>query len=293
MRVSPPLLEQGRSYLEGLKVPEARASAEFLLAHVLQMSRGEVQVDWGRRESLAQKRRFWSLLKKRGRRSPLAHLTGTQPFFDFEILCGPGALIPRPETEELVFETLKIFKGRQKDVLSFLEIGAGTGAISLALARHFTNSRVVAVEKSARARSLAEKNIAAHPDLSKRVSLIAADLFKEWSFASSSFDLIISNPPYIPTGEISALEREVLREPRLALDGGLDGCRHLSAIIKQAPLYLKPSGVLALEIGRGQGARVKRLIEKSGLESVRILRDASGLNRFAFAVKKVASHGSV
>ncbi len=283
MKVS--VLERGCSYLEGLNVPEARASAEFLLAHVLKTSRSAVQVDRDCPESSAQKRRFFSLIKKRGHRLPLAHVIGTQPFFDFKIFCGPGALIPRPETEELVFETCKRFKGREKERLSFLEIGAGTGAISLVLARHFPNGQVFAIEKSARARRLAEKNRAMHPDISKRVSLVSGDLFKKWNFPEAFFDLIISNPPYIPTHEIPDLDAEVLKEPRLALDGGADGLRHLSAVISRAPLYLKSGGILALEIGSGQGTRVRRLIEESGLKSARILRDISGLDRFAFAEK--------
>ncbi len=281
----PSVLKEGLTYLKERNVPEAEASSEFLLSHVLKVGRAQIQGDLVDVISPQEKKRFLTLIYRRAAREPLAYVTGVQPFIDLEILCGPGVLVPRPETEELLVEVFKKFRGREKEELSFLDIGSGSGAIAISLARRFKKSRVFAMENSLRARKWMRKNLALYPEEAKRVSALDQDLSRNWELKGRQLDLIISNPPYIPSSEIKKLEIEVLKEPRAALDGGRDGLKYLRRIISLAPRHLKPQGLLALEMGFDQGSKVKKIMENCGFKQVEIKKDFAGIERFALARK--------
>ncbi len=279
------VLQEGLEYLKERNVPEAEASSEFLLSHVLKIGRAQILGNGIAPISLDEKKRFLALIRRRAAREPLAYVIGVQPFVDLEILCGPGVLVPRPETEELLVEIFKKFRGREKDELSFLDIGSGTGAIAISLARHFKNSRVFAMENSAGARNWMRKNLGLYPQEAKKISLLPQDMSRDWKLKGQKFDLIISNPPYIPSSEIKKLEIEVLKEPRAALDGGRNGLKYLRRIISCAPRHLKPQGLLAVEIGFNQGAGVKKIMRSRGFKQVEIKKDFAGIERFALARK--------
>jgi release factor glutamine methyltransferase len=274
-------LDKAVAYLTKEGVPEARANAEFMMAETLKTGRSSLALHSSRVPTDKQQRQFWTLVERRGRRIPLAYLLGTQPFMGLEIKVTTDALIPRPETEEMVAEAVRLLEDRAGKPLTILELGTGTGCVAVALASSLPHATVYATDISDTALKLALENALAH-HVERRIRFVKEDLFgsarlKGWA------DLVISNPPYIPTAEIDRLEPEVLREPRLALDGGKDGLLHLKAIIAAAPGYLKPGGLLVLEIGSGQGQAVLKLLEKAGFSAPSVRKDAQGHERIAVA----------
>lgn len=275
-------LDKAVAHLTKLGVPEARANAEFIMADTLKAGRTELALHSARVPTDAQQRRFWGLVEKRGKRTPLAYLLGTQPFMGLEIEVSPEVLIPRPETEELVAEAAALLKPREHEALNILELGTGTGCIAVSLAVSLPKSMVYATDISPAALHLALKNAMTH-HVDRRVRFIKEDMFGEDARFKGWADLLISNPPYIPTKEIDLLEPEVLKEPRMALDGGKDGLGPLRAIVAMAPRYLKPGGWLVLEIGHDQKNAVLSLMEKAGFPDRYCRKDAQGHDRIAVA----------
>jgi release factor glutamine methyltransferase len=231
---------------------------------------------------------------------PLQHLEGTVAFRDLVLACDERALVPRPETEQLVQEVVDWVEGggasggvrrvvRPPDRLRIgvaLDIGTGSGAIALSLLHEGVADRVVAVDISGRALELAAEN-ARRLDLQDRIELRRVSA-SPWDAleASDAFDLIVSNPPYIADGEIDSLAAEVRdHDPREALSGGRDGLDVVREIARGARVRLRPGGGLFLEIGAGQGAGVKKLLEDAGgWQSVQVREDLSGRERFVVAL---------
>jgi release factor glutamine methyltransferase len=275
-------LKKAVEFLTAKKVPEAKANAEFIMAHVLKTSRPGIHVQAARILVEKQGNNFWHLVMQRGKRNPLAYVLGSQPFCGLDIEVGPQVLVPRPETEELVEECARLLQSRAAEDLHVLEIGTGTGCVAIALAARLPNAIVYATEISPVALKLAEKNAVAHHK-SRQIRFIQEDLFKAGAAPKGWADLVVSNPPYIPTAQIPKLSAEVLKEPTLALDGGKDGLDAVRAIISSAPRFLKAGGHLALEIGFDQGARVLALLESAGFKSPMVRKDLQGQDRIAAA----------
>ncbi|MDE1975887.1 MAG: peptide chain release factor N(5)-glutamine methyltransferase [Elusimicrobia bacterium] len=269
-------------------VPEAQANAEILLARVLGVGRNEVFLRRGRELSPRESAAFSRLIRRRLRRIPMAHILGVQAFLDFELAAGPQALIPRPETEELAAAAMDALRQRREEPLRLWDLGTGTGCLAVALARFFPKASVLATDKSPAALGLARRNARAN-GVGARVHLRRDDFFAPRRGPRAWADLAVSNPPYIPSGSMPRLMPEVLREPRLALDGGKTGLDALAAVIERAAEALRPAGVAALEFGRGQARRVSALLLRRGFERVRILKDAQGLQRIALAAKSGAN----
>lgn len=274
-------MDRAVAYLTKHGVPEPRANAEFLMADALKAGRSELQLHHLRVPTDKQERVFWGNVERRGKRIPLAYILGSQPFMGLEIKVTSEALIPRPETEELVAQAVELLKPRAQQPLNILELGTGTGCIAVALAESLPHATVYATDISESALKLALENALAH-HVERRIRFLKEDLFKDGGLKGFA-DLVISNPPYIPTKVVDTLEPEVLREPRLALDGGKDGLDAVRAIVANAPKYLKPGGWLALEIGHDQGKAVLQLLEKAGLTGAHVKRDLQGHDRFALA----------
>lgn len=275
-------LKKAVSHFASKGVPEAQANSEFLMAHVLKTGRAQARAQGARALPEKQGSHFWHLVLERGRRVPLAYVLGSQPFCGLDIEVTSSALIPRPETEELVEECVALLKDRPSQALHVLEVGTGTGCVAIALAARLPDAVVYATEISREALRLAEKNAGRH-QMTRRIRFIQEDLFKAGAAPKRWADLLVSNPPYIPTAEIAKLEPEVLREPRLALDGGKDGLDAVRAIIGSAPRFLKPGGHLVLEIGCDQAAAVRHLLSGSGFAEVMVKKDLQGLDRIAAA----------
>lgn len=270
-------LDKAEAFLDERGVPEPRASAEFLLAEVLGVGRASALARAAQELSERQGHHFWTWVKERGKRLPLAYIIGHQPFLGLKIDVTPDSLIPRPETEELVLECERLMKPVAAPKI--VDLGTGTGCIAIALAQLLPQATVFATDVSDKALALAQRNALAH-HVSGRVRFLREDLFGDKPGPRGWADLVVSNPPYIPSKDVDRLEPEVLKEPRLALDGGPDGLDAIRAIVPAALKLLKPGGLLALELGEKQGPAVAKLMQ--GYSGVHLRRDAQGQERFVF-----------
>lgn len=273
-------LTKAEKYLRERGVDETSANAEFLMAQALKAGRGEVRLGGARPLTDKQSFYFWEMIKARGRRLPMAYVIGNQPFLSLEIDVTPDVLVPRPETEEVVMEAERLLSELKRPELHILEIGTGSGCIAIAISKLFPQAVIFASEISSQAIKLAEKNAMKH-HVSSRIRFIREDLFKPSVRHAGWADLVISNPPYIPSAEVKKLAPEVLNEPYLALDGGPDGLAAIRAIIEDAPRHLKKGSSLVLEIGSDQGAEVSRLMSHRGFSGAYVRRDAQGHDRIA------------
>ncbi len=277
-------LAKGEKYLTERGVPEARASAEFLLAEMFGVSRPAALLRSAQNLTVKETHQYWDWIKWRGKRLPVAYILGYQPFLGIKIEVTRDSLVPRPETEELVLECERLLK--KVPTPKILEIGTGTGCIAIALAQLLPQATIFATDLSKAALDLAQKNaIAQH--VGNRIRFVREDLFSDRQGLRGWADLLVSNPPYIPTKELDGLEPEVQREPRMALDGGKDGLDAIRAIAAMAPKMLKPGGALAMEIHSKQGPAVTKIFTQLGFKVVSIKKDAQGHDRMAFGVMPV------
>lgn len=274
-------LEKAEKYLAERGVPEPKPNAEFLMAEMLGVGRLTAVTQGDRTLSVKETHQFWTWVKERGKRRPLAYILGHQPFLGIKIKVNKDSLVPRPETEELVLECERLAKATKAPAPKILEIGTGTGCIAVALAQLLPAATVFATDLSMQALELAQKNAIDH-HVGNRIRFVKENLFSDKQGLRGWADLMVSNPPYIPTKDIDGLEPEVLKEPRMALDGGKDGLDAIRAIVAMAPKMLRSGGYLAMEIGSKQGPAVAKLYAAAGLQGVVIKKDAQGLERFAF-----------
>lgn len=222
------------------------------------------------------------------RHVPLQYLLGRAAFRQLEIEVGPGVLIPRPETEGLVEAVLPFLRALAVHrAPRILELCVGSGAILAALVSECPSASGVGVELSSAALEFARRNLAA-TGVAERVHLLGGDLYEPLSGAgvAPGFDLVVANPPYIPTPALAGLPEDVRRfEPRLALDGGPDGIVVIDRIVHGAARWLAPRGWLALEIDESHGGSVRELLLGAGLVEVRLVDDAAGRPRYAMAAR--------
>jgi release factor glutamine methyltransferase len=273
-------LAKGERFLSERGVPEVSANVEFLMAEVLGVGRGAVRLRGAQELSEKQGHHFWTYMKERGKRVPLAYLIGSQPFLGIKIEVTRDSLIPRPETEELVLECERLLKAAGVAAPKVLEVGTGTGCVAIAISMLLPQATTFATDVSDKALELARRNALAQ-HVSNRIRFVSEDLFSDKPGLRGWADILVSNPPYIPTKDLDALEPEVKCEPRLALDGGKDGLDAIRAIVASAPKMLKPGGYLALEIESRQGPAVSKLLHAAGFSGVYVKKDAQGLDRIA------------
>lgn len=270
------LLAQAEKQLSQAGTQQPQAEAEFLLSAVLGLTRTRMLAFADEPVSTAEQEKFWSFIEQKKTGLPVAYITGETDFCSLTLHSDSRALAPRPETEELAAYCANLFeRGADPDML---DLCTGSGCIALALAARFPRGRVVAADISADALHLAAEN-ARLTKLQERVQFLQSDLFEN---VYGTFDLIVSNPPYIPTADLAALSPEVQREPRLALDGGADGLDIIRRIAQVAADYLNPRGTLAMEIGAGQAAAVCALFDGKRWEGG-VKKDFAGIERFVFA----------
>lgn len=247
--------------------------ARMLLGHVLDCDRAWLVAHSQDRLSREQADAFFALAKRRRDGEPIAYLTGRREFWGLDLVVTPAVLVPRPETETLVEAALAgLHPDRPARVL---DLGTGSGAIALAIARERPNADVVATDVSSEALDVARRN-ASTLGL-RNVSFIRSDWYAE--VAPELFDLIVSNPPYVRTEDPHLAEGDVRFEPRLALIAGADGLAALKTIVLGAPARLKPEGMLVVEHGYDQSDLVRALFETAGFRSLKALRDLAGIPR--------------
>jgi len=283
------ILKQSIKLLKDGGIESPQLDAEVLLSHVLNKDRSQLYIypDYVLNED--ENSRYRALIDKRLERIPISYLTGHKEFMSLDFKVNRNVLIPRPETELLV-ET--VCKSRLplhpfQEVIKVLDLGTGSGAIAVSLAKYNPNYSVLATDVSMSALFVAREN-AIHNDVINKISLIQTDLFDGIS-PDNKFDWVVSNPPYILTGDLPSLSQEIRTyEPILALDGGADGLDVIKRIIENAFMFLKPSGHLAIEFGYGQSNSVKRIADEIGKYSdYLVVNDYSGLPRiFCCKVKE-------
>jgi release factor glutamine methyltransferase len=253
-------IQKSSDFLAKKNVESPRLQTELLLAHLLKLPRMKLYLNFERVLTPAETDSLREFVKRRGQREPLQHITSSTSFCGFEIGVNRHALVPRPETEmlaELGWQFLSTLNPQPSTALDF---GTGTGCITIALAAKCPNAKVAALDVSPEALKLAKKNAAANK-VTEQIEFLQSEGFATLP-KDKSFDLIISNPPYIPTAEIAALQPEVRDfDPRGALDGGPDGLDFYRKLAAEAKLFLKPDGKIMLEFGDGQAEAVKNIFE--------------------------------
>jgi release factor glutamine methyltransferase len=218
--------------------------------------------------------RFADVIRRRSAREPFHLIKGTREFFGLDFFVEPGVLIPRPETEILVEQCIELLP--ESEPARFFEIGVGTGCISISILKRLTASAAHAVDISTRALALAQKNAELH-GVEERLFLHKADLFDE---VRGSFELIVSNPPYVPDGDESTLQPEVIKfDPPNALFGGEDGLNVVRRIVALAPEHLQKGGWLLMEIGYGQAGTVATLFNSHQWSDLKFIQDIQGIPR--------------
>ncbi len=247
-----------------------RLDAELLLAHVLELSRMDLYLAFDQPVAAGDRTRYRELVRRRAKeRCPVAYLTGVREFWSMEFTVTPDVLIPRPETETLVRVAVELAPRR------IVELGIGSGCVSAALARELPDAEIVAIDCSREALEVARQNLT-RLGFADRVRLIEASSL---AGLPGPFDLVVSNPPYVRADELDGLAPELRHEPRVALDGGLDGLDAVRRLCLEAPLALGRPGSLALEIGFGQADAVEKLLREAGAEVVRTFPDLAGIPR--------------
>lgn len=277
------LLTWTEGFLREKAIDSPRLDAQILLAHVLKCKRIDLYVRSDEEPSEPVRTAFKDLIRRRVEGCPVAYLVGQREFYLLTFEVNPAVLIPRPETELLVTEALRLLKG--KEAPKVIDIGTGSGCIALAIARHHASAQVTATDISGEALAVARRN-AERLNLSARVRFLQGDLLEP--VREEKFDLMASNPPYVSADEFPQLMKEVRDfEPRLALDGGPNGLVVYRRLIEAAPAHLNPGGHLLLEIGATQENPIREMLAASGsFEGISTHRDGLKLPRVIEAKRR-------
>jgi release factor glutamine methyltransferase len=285
-------LQAGERVLRRAGVESARLDAELLLGNALAAERKELYLRLDRPLDEDARRRFEDLLLRRGRREPLAYILGEKEFWSLDFVVTPDVLVPRPETELLVETGLNIL-ARRRAGARVLELGTGSGAVAVSLAKERSDLAIHATDLSPAALKIARLNAKRH-GVAPRIEFLAGDLFEPVGGAKAGFELVVFNPPYIAAREMDHLPPEVREwEPKLALFGGVDGLDFYRRIVREAPLHLAEDGVVALEIGAGMAQAVAAVFADAGrYKTLAVHRDLAGRDRVVTAQLRSRSRAS-
>jgi release factor glutamine methyltransferase len=272
------VLQATTAYFKKHNVENPRLNAEHLLTHVLGRKRIELYLEFERVLTESELAPLRELVKRRVEGEPLQHLLGTVEFCGHVFLCDKRAMVPRPETEQLVELLISNFKSQISNS-RMVDVGTGTGVIALSLVANFPDTEILAVDISDDALALAQEN-AARLNLADRVRFLKSNLLEN---VEETFDLIVANLPYISTQDRHTLSREVLNDPAVAVFASARGDELIRELIAQAPSRLRPGGLLALEIGIGQGEALFSALAEKNYRDIYSKNDYSGVTRFLFA----------
>ncbi|NIQ39821.1 MAG: peptide chain release factor N(5)-glutamine methyltransferase [Proteobacteria bacterium] len=281
------VLDWTRKYLKEKGIARPRLESELLLSHILGFDRVGLYLKYDMVLSSSELKRFRGMIQRRVAGEPIQYIIGFQEFWSIPFKVGPQVLIPRPETEILVEEALRLIALEEWKNPLILEVGTGCGAVAISIAKSFHSARVVATEISWQALGLARENARAQ-SVTSQILFVLGDLLSFVKVAEKgTFDLIMSNPPYIREIDIDKLQPEIRDfEPREAINGGGDGLDFCRQLLVDAPQYLKDGGRLVLEIGADQGKDILSLSEQiGGFKDPRIVPDYSGKSRVLIAQK--------
>ena len=269
------LLAWSQEWFAKKGVDSPRLTGELLLSHALRCDRVRLYLDFDKPLGEAELGTFRELVRRRADGEPTAYILGRREFWGRPFLLTPDVLVPRPETELLVEAALAALP----EGGSALDLCAGSGAVGVTLALERPGARVVATELSPAALAVARRNAEA---LGATLELLEGDLYAP-APAGARFDVVVSNPPYVPSGELPGLSREVRREPAMALDGGPDGLALLRRIVTEAPRWLAPGGALILEMHESHAETLPALCREAGFATAEARRDLAGLWRYVVA----------
>jgi release factor glutamine methyltransferase len=284
------LLSVTADYLQKKDIDSPRLCAEILLAHQLKTTRIKLYLNFDQPLNEKDINDYRELIQRRLKREPVQYITGVQEFWSLDFNVGPQVLIPRPETEILVEQAVSIIKDRkaagESGRLSVLDIGTGSGAVAVSIASELPVADIWASDISKEALEVARANARRH-GLDARINFIEGDLFSAIKDTKQLFDVIVSNPPYIPKEDYVALPPEVGQyEPRRALDGGDGGLFFINNLILEAKDFLKPGGWLLIEMAPFQTAKAMDMIERSGFYGEqKIIKDYCRMDRVVTARK--------
>jgi release factor glutamine methyltransferase len=275
-------LKQAAEVLQANGVSEPRREASSLLAFALQKDKTFLIAHSDYDLSAEEERRFRALLERRAGREPLQYIVGRQEFYGLDFEVSPDVLIPRPETELLVENAIEILRDLENSF--FCEVGVGSGCISVSILHEIKTARAIGLDISEGALRIAEKNAQKH-NVSDRFNLRKSDIFS--ALENEKFDLIVSNPPYIPAEDIETLQPEVRDfEPLNALTDEKDGLSIIERIITESHQFLRPEGFLLMEIGFNQARLVKEIFDAEIWQRLEILPDLQGIPRTVKAFKR-------
>lgn len=263
-------------------IDSPKLKARLLMQFMLGKNRQYIMVYDTNQLTKEQEERYFNNIEKVEKGIPLQHITHQQEFMKMNFYVNQDVLIPRPDTEVLVEEVIKIAK--RINAKKILDLCTGSGAIAISLAKYLENSQITAVDISEKALTVAERNAKTN-GVQNQIAFLSSDLFK--NLPKEKYDIIVSNPPYIKREIIKSLDEEVQKEPLIALDGGEDGLDFYKKIIKEAHKYLIPEGYLCLEIGYNQKDEVIKLIEKEErFKNIYSKKDLYGIDRIIIAEMK-------
>ena len=276
-------LRSGIARLEVRTVPSAALAAELLLMHVLQRDRAWLYAHPEYELSSEAEAAYAQLIERRSTGLPTQYLTGRQEFWGLEFAVGPGVLIPRPETEHVIEVALEWCGRRRREPLRIADLGTGSGCIAIALAQELPNARIIATDISAAALDYAQRNTARH-EVAGRIQFLAANLLDAGRGLSgpprNSFDMIVSNPPYVGRNNAANLACEVREhEPPEALFAGETGFEIYPALIEEASKSLRPNGILVVELGYDGADYVRSLLSAPSWSELMVTRDLAGIER--------------
>lgn len=279
------LLVEGKRLLKDAHIETWALDAEVLLSHILSFSR--VQLFTNSKDKLLEEQeiKFKEYIYKRLQGMPIQYLTNEQEFMSLPLYVDESVLIPRQDTEILVETALNLIN-KEKET-QILDLCTGSGCIGISMAYYAPYSNIIGIDISDSALKVAEYNAKIN-GVNDRISFVKSNLFNEVpNSLKGKLDMIISNPPYIPTKDIKMLMKEVREhEPSIALDGGQDGLDFYKLIIKDGKEYLKSGAILIFEIGYNQGKIVSQVLKSSGFKEVEIKKDLAGLDRVVFGIKE-------
>lgn len=279
------LLEIGNKKLTGVEFVDPIKESIFILSKVLDVDKSFVYINFDKWVNEKQTEKFLEIIDRRALGEPISYIFNTKEFMGIDFFVEKGVLIPRWETEILVEYIIDYIDKNFKDEdINLLDIGIGSGAISLSIAKNCKNVEVLGIDISNRAISVSNKNL--DRLALDNVSFRKSNLFESIK-SDERFSIIVSNPPYIKTEVIKDLQRDVKEfEPSLALDGGMDGLLFYRKITKDSKNYLLDKGMLIYEIGFDQGKSVKKIMSDEGFKDVKVIKDLQGLDRIVLGFKK-------
>ena len=271
------VLNKSTDYLEKKGIESPRMNAELLLADILKCKRLELYLMYDRPLTEKEITEYREYLKRRSTFEPAQYIIGTVEFYGLEFKVSPAVLIPRPETEILV-ETV-INSVNKEDDLQIMDIGSGSGNISIAIAVNLTNAYVTGIEISNSAIVIAEENLKKY-DLNKRVSFLNYDILSVDRDELTEFDIIVSNPPYVSKEDYGKVQKEILNyEPNIAVTDFYDGYKFYRGIISLSAHILKPNGKIFLEIAQGQSKKIGEFMKENNFKEIYIVQDYQKIYR--------------